>query len=271
MKTLIIPDIHNKSHIAEHIISREKPDKVIFLGDYFDSFHDEPDDVRATAKWFHWSINQPNRIHIVGNHDLPYWFPENPFLDCPGYNRFKLLLVQEYVTNKDWEKLVFYHNLDDHWLLSHAGAHPYWLKTDKTDIKELSDRLQWETKNFLKAAGRKLYHWFAAWSRARGGTLTPGGLVWNDFTGDFHALIGVNQLVGHTHGTHVRWVYRRNGDFRQKWHEQENLKVEYSPFESYNLCLDTGLRHYGVWNGSKLNIKSLENLVKKSLIRSKNS
>ena len=275
VKTLILSDIHNRSHIAEHIISSEKPDKIIFIGDYFDSYGDElnPDLTRETAKWFAWSINQPNRIHLAGNHDIAYWFPGNKYLWCPGFNHIKLLAVQEYVRSADWRKLQFYHNLDDKWLLSHAGVHPYWTRCCRpgeilrSDISKIEQFLQQESEKFLIAAGRNEHHWFVEWSRARSGTLHPGGLLWNDFSGDFHAILGVNQLVGHTHGKQPRWIYRDNNDYRQKWHEGVDLNVENLPSTSYNLCLDTGLQEYAIWNGTKLTIKSVANLIKKSLIR----
>ena len=37
MKTIAIGDIHGLS-IWKDIINKENPDKVIFIGDYFDSF-----------------------------------------------------------------------------------------------------------------------------------------------------------------------------------------------------------------------------------------
>lgn len=37
MKTLILGDTHGRG-VWEYIIEKEKPDKVVFLGDYFDSF-----------------------------------------------------------------------------------------------------------------------------------------------------------------------------------------------------------------------------------------
>jgi predicted phosphodiesterase len=37
MKTLIIPDIHGKS-VWKQMIEVESPDRIVFLGDYFDSF-----------------------------------------------------------------------------------------------------------------------------------------------------------------------------------------------------------------------------------------
>ena len=40
MKTLIIPDIHTRFDVAESFIDKERPDNVVFLGDYFDTFDD---------------------------------------------------------------------------------------------------------------------------------------------------------------------------------------------------------------------------------------
>ena len=37
MKTVVIGDIHGRS-VWKLIVNMEKPDKVIFIGDYFDSF-----------------------------------------------------------------------------------------------------------------------------------------------------------------------------------------------------------------------------------------
>ena len=62
IKTIIIPDIHNDYHTAEKIIKKENPDKIIFLGDYFDDFYDTIKDV---TKWLVKSLQQKNRIHLI--------------------------------------------------------------------------------------------------------------------------------------------------------------------------------------------------------------
>lgn len=51
MKTVIISDIHHRWRKAEAIIAKEKAKKVIFLGDYFDDFNDNPHAARTTAQW----------------------------------------------------------------------------------------------------------------------------------------------------------------------------------------------------------------------------
>src|SRR4051812_1832567 len=107
MKTLILPDVHNRHELVEKIIKSVKPDQTIFLGDYFDDFGDDPHIIAETAHWFTYSVNQKNRIHICGNHDIHYWFADNPHVRCSGYDQFKSIAVNDIVQLKDWEKLVF--------------------------------------------------------------------------------------------------------------------------------------------------------------------
>lgn len=266
-KTVIISDIHQRQHVAEHIIKSENPEKVIFLGDYFDSYIESPDDTRNTAEWLKWSINRPERIHLLGNHDISYWFPRNTKLRCPGWNPFKQMLVDEHLGAADFHKCLFYYNLDDKWLLSHAGAHPHWTlpkrpgEITRSDIQSLEKILCGEAEKFIAAAYKGESHWFAAWSRARSGTPHPGGLLWCDFSGDFHITPGVNQLVGHSSDYNVRWSFRTEDDARQRWHVGCDLKVKYGAAASYNLCLDTNNSHYAVWDGLGLNIKKLPDII----------
>jgi len=49
MRTLIIPDIHNHIENADYWLTNEEYDRVVFLGDYFDHFGDDVNDVRGGA------------------------------------------------------------------------------------------------------------------------------------------------------------------------------------------------------------------------------
>jgi predicted phosphodiesterase len=43
MKTLVIPDVHQRVNSVKWILENEKDyDEVVFLGDWFDSFFDPP-------------------------------------------------------------------------------------------------------------------------------------------------------------------------------------------------------------------------------------
>jgi hypothetical protein len=265
MKVLIIPDVHNRWEIAEGIIKRNKDcEKVIFLGDYFDDFGDDPHIIANVADWFHYSVNQPNRIHICGNHDIHYWFKDNKMVRCSGYSQPKSIAINDFVTSNDWKKLVFYYNLDDTYILSHAGVHPFWLdqasfqKDEKIslDAKKVSKILERESESFLLAIGREKWHWFGVpgFSRCNGSPYY-GGIVWLDWNGEFWPIRGLNQIVGHTPSYQLTWKFLTEGD---SVNHTAGLGVvpKLSPESSYNICLDSnpGSRYYAIYEDGKFTV-----------------
>src|ERR1035437_9205008 len=84
---LIIPDIHNNVGWVEEYLAKQKYDYVVFLGDYFDEFYDSVKDATEAAKWLKESLKKENRIHLWGNHDTSYFFPN--LYECSGYSKEK--------------------------------------------------------------------------------------------------------------------------------------------------------------------------------------
>lgn len=125
MKTLIIGDIHNHVDKLETLIGSIEHDQVIFLGDYFDNFHDSIYDARTTASWLEYSTSKKNRIHLMGNHDMPYRFPSNLYFDCPGFTREKSKMINSIFNRYEtsiWSKIKFAHfDYDSNIIYSHAG------------------------------------------------------------------------------------------------------------------------------------------------------
>ena len=81
MKTLIIPDIHQDLAGLKKIFKIEKLesfDEIIFLGDWFDSFHEPPKvssfkDTCLFLRDLVWENEKTGKmIFLVGNHDLAY-------------------------------------------------------------------------------------------------------------------------------------------------------------------------------------------------------
>jgi len=73
MKTVFIGDIHGRS-IWKQIVEQEKPDRVIFVGDYFDSF-DIPgiDQIHNFKEIIHFKKTSGIEVVLlVGNHDYHY-------------------------------------------------------------------------------------------------------------------------------------------------------------------------------------------------------
>jgi hypothetical protein len=69
---LIIPDIHHKTRVADNIRAAHPGIPAIFLGDYFDDFHDTVTDMRATCDWLRTAVEKTDDVFLMGNHCFAY-------------------------------------------------------------------------------------------------------------------------------------------------------------------------------------------------------
>lgn len=262
--SLIIPDIHHRWEQAEKIIHSVGADEIIFLGDYLDDFNDTPEMVRATAEWLKDSVEKPNRIHLFGNHDVSYAFNYRS-MKCSGYEQWKHHIVNDTLTNKTWDKVKWYHFLDNRWLLSHAGLHNLnvpnrfikYRRNREKFIKILSEHLDQSIMEGFKAAANNVPHWIFNAGRARWGQQRVGGITWCDYTREFLPVRGINQIVGHTPQQNgIKWT-RITEDGKLFHHPLEEWNPTPEQLDdckmSSNICLDsTGNMYYATWNGQKL-------------------
>jgi len=225
-KYLIISDIHNKVDKAQEIIDNIPHDKVIFLGDYFDSFHDNASDAYNTACWLKKSLMNPNHIFVYGNHDSPYRYSHDQgWIWCPGWDEYKQKRIKEVLTLDDWDKIKYYHRIGD-WLFSHAGAHKRYFTHP---IKGFSlDRVEEVCKEAKEHANMGLNHPLFRYGE-RMGMEGPGGIFWMDWE-QFEPIENVNQVIGHSPDLLPRKKNEKN---------------------SQNYCLDTHLKHYGIFQDGK--------------------
>lgn len=256
--TLIIPDLHLRWEQAEKIIKHVGSDEIIFLGDYFDDFGDDAQSVGETADWLEHSVTLPNRIHLFGNHDVHYAFPQ-PHFQCSGYEQWKHFMIRDrYPTNKVWDKLKWYHVLDGKFLLTHAGLHKFYLpdqiKALRTDrpafLKAITEYLDEEIIKDHRNKG-----WALHAGHSRGGMQRVGGITWCDFEREFYPIQGLNQILGHTPQRFgvANWCYW-DGENQVQYNPSNNWKIKSESFDdvgkSYNLNLDvSGNTHWAVWNG----------------------
>lgn len=114
MRTIAIGDIHGRN-TWKKIIEHEKPDRIIFIGDYFDSF-DIPavvqiDNFRAIMEL------KGDVIWLIGNHDLQYYYEITK--TCNGYQETKAPFIGS-VVNQFRKKLLMAYQMDD-LIFTHAG------------------------------------------------------------------------------------------------------------------------------------------------------
>jgi len=75
--------------------------------------------MRTTCRWLVESLQAPNGIHLLENHDLPYFCPENPQLIFPGWSPEKQKVFNEECADIDGGRLPLAVVVGP-WLLSNA-------------------------------------------------------------------------------------------------------------------------------------------------------
>jgi predicted MPP superfamily phosphohydrolase len=125
-KTLVLGDTHGRSN-WKLAIHQEQPDRVIFIGDYFDSF-DIPgiDQIHNFKEILHYKELNPQVevILLIGNHDYHY-FPEIGYNGTSGYqNKIAPSITQ--VIDENRHHLQMAYGFQDY-LFTHAGVSPVFM------------------------------------------------------------------------------------------------------------------------------------------------
>jgi hypothetical protein len=127
--------------------------------------------------------------------------------------------------------------------VSHTGIHPAWLEgVEPGKYREFIDRA---CVDALICLNRGEPHVLLGRGASRSGHQKIGGINWMDWD-ELVPIPGLNQLVGHTPAQSVR-------------HKKTPT--------SRNVCLDTHLRHYAVFDLGKLEIKSSDALTRAGTAR----
>ena len=125
-KTLILGDTHGRSN-WKLAIHQEQPDRIIFIGDYFDSF-DIPgiDQIHNFKQIIQYKENNPQVevILLIGNHDHHY-FPEIGHTGTSGYQN-KIAPSINQVIDENRHHLQMAYGFED-FLFTHAGVSPVFM------------------------------------------------------------------------------------------------------------------------------------------------
>jgi predicted MPP superfamily phosphohydrolase len=125
-KTLVLGDTHGRSN-WKLAIHQEQPDRVIFIGDYFDSFEfsgvEQIDNFKQIIQY---KENNPQVevVLLIGNHDHHY-FPEIGYTGTSGYqSRIAPSITQVIDENRHHLQMAYGF---DKYLFTHAGVSPVFM------------------------------------------------------------------------------------------------------------------------------------------------
>jgi hypothetical protein len=126
MKTIILGDTHGRS-TWKLAINQDKPDRVIFMGDYFDSYEFSGVEQIANFKEiikYKEDNPQVEVVMLIGNHDHHY-FPEVGYTGTTGYQS-KIAPSITQVVDENRNHLQMAYGFGD-FLFTHAGVSPVFM------------------------------------------------------------------------------------------------------------------------------------------------
>ena len=136
MKTIFLGDTHGRS-LWKDIIAKESPDRVVFIGDYFDSF-----DIKGTEQMFNFKeiiafkeSNQCEVILLIGNHDYHYYPGGETY---SGYQHGAAPAIKQLLEENKHHMQMCYQL--DNIVCSHAGIGHNWLvEQEKYESGSIAD------------------------------------------------------------------------------------------------------------------------------------
>ncbi len=205
----VYADIHNHVDSARFFLAKWKPRKVIWLGDFMDSFGDIPDNAARTALFIQKDIIEarPQDLICLSNHDLAYRFPDNAKYHPWGFTEGKYRAFLKHFELESWDRFKIYHKLvyrGQEIVFSHAGWRSDFFPFGIFDERHLERICPLAIAGGNQAAYNPVFD-------------SPKGPLWTRWP--LPALGGICQVVGHT--------------------PCERPRVAKNPGErQWNLCLD---------------------------------
>lgn len=196
MKILAIGDVHGRSDWKD-IVKHNEANKVVFLGDYLDSFDIQP--IRQYENLIEIiEFAKQNTVSVellLGNHDIQYYLHQDMIsqVRCSGYNpAMHFDFYNLFKSNKSLFKIAYQYK---NYLFTHAGLHRGWYNYRFREFHKESEILSKSLNRELEYENPVL--WDCGFKR--GGSKKVGGPLWADFIETYKKpLQGYHQIVGHT-------------------------------------------------------------------------
>lgn len=187
-KILILPDIHGRVFWKEPCEKHDEYDKIIFLGDYVDSYSHEMIGKKDTVENMLEIIDFKTKVGdkcvlLVGNHDMSY-IDEQMIPSRHDWANHKWI-CEIFAEFADYFNLAYEANMNNQrYLFSHSGIEWPWVKSIKEDyhlnditkeniVESLNSLYQSNDKDLVRSILDRI-------SVYRGGEDIFGSCVWGD-------------------------------------------------------------------------------------------
>jgi len=164
MKTVVVGDVHGRS-VWKLIVNQEQPDRVIFIGDYFDSWDipglEQIYNFKEILEYKETSYSRVGTLEehktdvilLIGNHDHHY-FPEIGNTGTSGY-QYGIAPNITQVLDENRRHLQMAYSFDN-FLFTHAGVSPVFMDNTFGEdgwnkdnvVKLLNDKMIYQPKTF---------------------------------------------------------------------------------------------------------------------------
>lgn len=193
MKTLVIGDLHGALDIATKALAQTETERVVFVGDYVDSFDRTVDDQIETLLVVLTACeDNPDRVTaLFGNHEMSYLDPHGRCSGWSSATEYHMIHLAPRM-----KKAFKYHTTVGKFLVTHAGVSARLLSATDIELDEYLDMGEYSQ---------------VGW--ARGGSNPCGGLLWCDFNTEFEPIPEVPQIFGHTHYSQQHTFKTNNGSY----------------------------------------------------------
>lgn len=194
-KIIALGDIHG--HDSWKKIVEQEFDKLIFIGDYWDSFG-QPFELQLKNFVELMKLKEKlgnKMVTLIGNHDFSYWKDGEP---CSGYQGLNAATIRHALTMHK-EKFKIAHREGDI-LFTHAGVSQTWFDNAFKENKAL------QVEDTINQAFEKNIEsfYFNGWNMY-GDDITQGPLWIRPRSLRKDKINGFIQVVGHTHFDEVRF------------------------------------------------------------------
>jgi hypothetical protein len=146
-KLIAIGDIHGRQ-IWKQIVTNNQFDKVVFIGDYFDTHEninaaqqiDNFKDIIAFKE-----ANMDKVVLLLGNHDYHYLSAANEtYSGFQEWHKTEIKELLDSAISKGYIQMCYHH---DKFLFSHAGVTNTWCKDNDIDMENLCESIN---KRFIE-------------------------------------------------------------------------------------------------------------------------